>query len=394
MKTLRRIDLKEASPGVDVALTNGEAAEVARLQIATVAPIGDGEWRVSAVRKVGVMRVGSVELRIEPKVPLDRLFFVLSRTLGWDAWLDEDAQLSSVDDLYPAIAALFARSAERVLDRGIIRDYRETRASEPQIRGRWLISEQIRTRQGLPLPAEIVFDDFTVDVDENRMLRSASQRLLRLAGTSAELRRRLRRVESALSGASSLVRGTPVPTPAFTRRNAHYRDAVGLAKLILEGASLDHGVATVSAAGFLLNVATLFEQFIAVELTRAAGAAGGTIQAQRSDHLDHGAQVVIRPDLVWLDDGVVAAVFDAKYKADRNGRHPNADIYQMLAYCVRHGLRAGHLVYAAGNEEPARYIVEQAGVTIICHAVDLDQTPRDIQQQLDAIAADALALDD
>jgi 5-methylcytosine-specific restriction enzyme subunit McrC len=37
------------------------------------------------------------------------------------------------------------------------------------------------------------------------------------------------------------------------------------------------------------------------------------------------------------------------------------------------GLRNGHLVYARGNQEPARHVVRQSGIRIYCHAIDLDQ---------------------
>jgi len=145
----------------------------------------------------------------------------------------------------------------------------------------------------------------------------------------------------------------------------------------------------VSAAGFLLNVAALFERFVEAEVSRAAASFGGTIHAQKRDFLDADALIVVKPDLVWVQDGTVRAVLDAKYKADHDGRHPNADIYQMLAYCVRHGLNEGHLIYAAGNEVAARYVVEQANVTVVCHAVDLNRAPADIQAQLNDIVTSA-----
>ena len=72
--------------------------------------------------------------------------------------------------------------------------------------------------------------------------------------------------------------------------------------------------------------------------------------------------------------------------------YPRADIYQALAYCVRHGRGEGHLVYAAGNEVPSEYIVEQAGVTVVCHAVDLTVPPALILAQINALVERAVAL--
>ena len=73
--------------------------------------------------------------------------------------------------------------------------------------------------------------------------------------------------------------------------------------------------------------------------------------------------------------GKVAAVIDAKYKAEKVSGFPNADLYQLLACCTVLGLRVGHLVYAAGNEQSARHVVRQAGTEIICHALNLSQRP-------------------
>ena len=59
----------------------------------------------------------------------------------------------------------------------------------------------------------------------------------------------------------------------------------------------------------------------------------------------------IAPDLVWLVDGEVRACIDVKYKVEKHGQYPNADLYQMAAYYRRSGLGKGHLVYAAGEAE-------------------------------------------
>lgn len=57
----------------------------------------------------------------------------------------------------------------------------------------------------------------------------------------------------------------------------------------------------------------------------------------------------IAPDLVWLVDEEVRACIDVKYKVEKHGQYPNADLYQMAAYCRRFGLEEGWLLYAAGQ---------------------------------------------
>jgi len=192
-----------------------------------------------------------------------------------------------------------------------------------------------------------------------------------------------------LGEAAVLIRGDLIPTVHFTRKNERLRAALGLARLILTGGSLDHRVGGSASTGFLLNLAAVFEGFVEHEVRRSATRLGGSVVGQYATGLDIAGSVQIRPDIVWKRDGRVIAVMDAKYKAEKPSGFPNADVYQMLAYCVRHELPTGHLIYAAGNEQPARYTIAQSGTTIICHALDLDRSATEISAQIDHIVDSA-----
>ena len=58
----------------------------------------------------------------------------------------------------------------------------------PMIRGRLDIPAQIGRRAGLALPAQVIFDEYTVDTAENQLLLSASLRLLALPSLNASNR--------------------------------------------------------------------------------------------------------------------------------------------------------------------------------------------------------------
>ena len=68
-------------------------------------------------------------------------------------------------------------------------------------------------------------------------------------------------------------------------------------------------------------------------------------------------------------------VADAKYKAEKPSGFPQADLYQMLAYCTVLGLREGHLIYARGNEPALVHDVRNSRVRITAHTLNLDQEP-------------------
>lgn len=95
----------------------------------------------------------------------------------------------------------------------------------------------------------------------------------------------------------------------------------------------------------------------------------------------------IKPDVTWLVGDAPAAVVDAKYKAEKPAGFPNADVYQMLAYCTALGLGAGHLVYARGNEAEQSATIRNAGIEVRCHTLDLEQPPEALLAQIEALAS-------
>jgi len=141
----------------------------------------------------------------------------------------------------------------------------------------------------------------------------------------------------------------------------------------------------VAVNGFLLDMPRSFEDFATVALGEELPRRGGQARRQDPHHLDVGHEVRIRPDLVWRVAGAPAAVLDAKYKAKKPSGFPDADLYQMLAYCTVLRLERGHLVYAKGNERPAHYVVRHSGIQIICHALDLGRPPYELLAQTRAL---------
>lgn len=81
------------------------------------------------------------------------------------------------------------------------------------------------------------------------------------------------------------------------------------------------------------------------------------------------------------------AVADAKYKAEKRNGYPDADLYQMLAYCTALGLPRGHLVHAGGGAPRGAHRVRGAGVVLHRHALDLDQPPERLLAAVRELAA-------
>ena len=375
---MKPIKLNEVGSGVERLLTPEQGRSLAGSGVVTAAPspYRPGVWQIGPAGKVGAARVGGIEIHITPKVPIARLLFLVGYALHAAAWQPETVPVAEAADLVPAVAQALWRQTERATHQGLLPGYILIEESSQVLRGRLRESEQLHRHHGLPLPLEIQHDDFTVDIPENRILRTACERMLAVPRVDAESQRMLRRLLRDFTDVTPLHRGEQIPGWQATRLNARYHPALQLAELVLRATSVEHESGTVAVNGFLLDMPRLFEDFVTVALRDAlVSAYGGRVDDQDRNHFDEAGQVRLRPDIVWKVRGSAVAVVDAKYKAEKPAGYPNADLYQLLAYCTVLGLRSGHLVYAQGNEKPVHHVVRRSGIEIFGHAVDLDQEP-------------------
>lgn len=370
--------LDELGPAAEVTLAPDQGRLLASSGVvsAVPSPYEPGRWLVGPAGKVGAARVGDVVVRIRPKVEIARLLFMLGYSCHGAAWQVSAVDVGEAADLVPAIAQVLWRQVSRAIHQGLLPGYVSREESSLVLRGRLLEGAQLARHHGQPLPLEIRYDEFTVDIPENQILRTACERMLMVPRVEAESLRMLRRLLRDFADVGSIRRGDPVPAWQATRINARYHTALRLAELVLRATSMEYGFGPVAVNGFLLDMPRLFEDFVTVALREAIeDSYGGKVVGQSRHSLDEAGRVVLKPDIVWRVGGEAVAVIDAKYKAEKPSGFPNADLYQLLAYCTVLGLRVGHLVYAAGNEQAARYVVRQARTEIICHALNLSEPP-------------------
>ncbi len=174
------------------------------------------------------------------------------------------------------------------------------------------------------------------DIPENQLLLAAGSRLQRLPGLPADTAKLIRHTLARLAGVSRLTPGHPLPAWQPTRLNQRYHTALWLADLVLRGASyeLDDGT-PIRVDGLLLRMWQVFEDLVTVAVVEA--------------------------------------------------------LHQMLAYSAVLRLDRGHLVYAKGPVESVRHHLYGSDVTVLQHALDLDQHPSDLLGQIDDIAAQVAA---
>ena len=339
---------------------------------------------------VGACVVGDLAVEIRPKLPVERVLFLLSYSLGLAKWDDQPFAMTAPDSLIEALVPVFVHHLKRALRPGVLQGYRTEETVLMGVRGRIRFDEQVRKRFGIPLPVEVRFDEFTEDIIENRLLKAALRTLGQLRIRHAANRWELRRFDHVLELAS-LQAFSPrhVPEVHYTRLNEHYRGAVEWARLILRFCSVESRHGQVQATAVLFDMNKVFEEFVRVALREelrltAADFPGGT--ACPPLHLDAAGKISLNPDLSWWAGKMCQFVGDVKYKAVNVAGVRHADLYQLLAYTTATGLPEGLLIYAAGEGETAEHDVVLAGKMLHVRTVHLSGNIASIRAQVIELA--------
>ena len=391
---MRRLELQEYEQyREDVTLEKAHIAALKDHAHVDVTPSTDEEnkYKLTPSSYVGALNIGDLAVIIRPKIPIDRVLFLIAYAMDPKNWRRETVGLAS-DDVLEAIAMAFAHRTRQAIRRGLLQGYRREEDALYTVRGRIRFGDQISRRFGIPLPVELAFDEYTEDIEKNRLLKTAIHRLGHTLIHSPTTRRELRRLRPALESVrlGSYRRGA-LPEVAYSRLDEHYRPAVELARLIIENSSLELFHGKVASAALLIDMNKVFEEFLYVALGEALGLPERQWRHEEGLTLDEAGRIPMKPDLSWWPSGTMGDesqpifVGDAKYKWLEPRKVHSGDVYQMLAYCTAANLPSGLLVYA-GKGESSAYKIKHAGKTIEIASLDLTGTPDAILDEVGRLA--------
>jgi 5-methylcytosine-specific restriction enzyme subunit McrC len=390
---LEFLTLLEHGTAKEVLLTAEQRDALRRLVPSiTVVPTAGREstYDLTPGSVIGAVALPGMAIEIRPKIEIDRVLFLLSYALNPRAWRPDRFLFEARPSLVEALIPGFVHQVRHAFRRGLLQGYRSDEDALQTVRGRIRIDDQLRRRFGLVPPVEVRFDELTEDIEVNRLIRAAVDRLERMPVRFDDSRAALRRIRGALERVA-LKEYAPAQLPeiAWDRLNEHYRGAVELAKLVLRSTSFDlrHGV--VRASAFLVDMNEVFETFAAEALREALGLTSHAFPrgaCGRNLWLDHARAVRLEPDLSWWEGSVCVFVGDLKYKRVDVRGIKNSDLYQLLAYTVATGLSTGLLIYAAGEGEPAAHEIVEIGKRLEVVTLDLSRGPRALLAQIAELA--------
>ena len=397
---MRQINLEEYEPSRPVRLSVAERDSLRAIPSLAVERADIEDMRATYVLKpgstVGAVEFGDLSVLIRPKIPIPQLLSLACYAMG--VFKTQETRLFDFKEeeaLPDTLALALVSTARRAFARGMLHGYRTEEEALYTVRGRIMFAEQIRRRFGIPLPVEVRYDEFTDDIQENQLVKAAAARLGGMRLRSREARVGLGWIAAMLDNVSPVeFPPNDVPEVSFDRLNEHYRGVVGMSRLILRHSAFESGRGRVRAAGFLMDMNKLFQEFVTQALRDALGVSESVFIERSIGSLDVEREVRLRPDLTWWYGGNYVFVGDAKYKYIRDGNVPNADLYQLLAYVSALDLPGGMLIYAKGEREPATHHVRHSGKRLEVAALDLSGTLDDALKRVGSLAIRVKALRD
>ena len=273
------------------------------------------------------------------------------------------------EDATELLCRMVATSTEKVLARGLIRNYRTHNDDLPFLRGRLDSYRQATVYFGKFTEFACEFNEFDRDTVDNHLLLGGV-RAARRATTDVGVRRRAADLERRLSDVAPTLpsRLTLLNTKiVYGRRNAHYRAAHTWCRSLLKLRRLDerNAAGAPEAEAFLINMNALFERFVEWLIARAYDGADVDVQAQERNpsliKVNGQHRRTIAPDLVLSQPGRSIAI-DAKYKRYGEREIDSADLYQLLLYAQCYtgftSVPTSYMVYPAPQTQQAPTVVE------------------------------------
>lgn len=383
--------LTEGKPKQEVSMPVG--IELQNRGICDISLGKNGRFFASNFSRVGLIRVGNTTVEIRPKISADQVLQLLSEDLSGFKSLDERADIEVDKSWTIALVEFFLRASEEALSRGPHHGYVLISESSKVIRGRIDFSRQAKRSPRILIPIELDYDEYTPNILENRILKTANQIIKSRLSLLNPLRPRILMIDSVLKDVTTLQSWGYAPNIEFTRLTDHYKTAILLAELIIRFSGLDSKRGDTPANSFLLHMEKIFEKFVEEQFRKLSAQKPFSFNPQGDNiSLDSAGYVRIRPDYLWTDGLNTLGLADAKYKHfETRTQVPNQDIYQMVTYCTRYGISEGYLLYASSPDFTVD--IEGSPISIHVRQIDLAVPFKNLEGQIRALQNEILNRD-
>ncbi len=324
-----------------------------KLQIAFPSPKTDNQWQIIPQGWVGHIPFSpTLHLKINPKTALHNIFQMWEYAYRLQNYQVRDAliEVNAPAGFYDRLANMLA---VRVLQRGrqgFYQTYLNKSDALPFLRGRmeWKQHHGIST-----LPAiRCRFDERTPNVTHNQLLAYTLTQIARSTLCRPETQKLVRQACHLFDG---MVHKRPFTSTdclnlTYTRLNEDYRAMHALCRFFLDHSAPTHHQGNHAMLPFLINMARLYELFVA-EWLQTHIPAPWHVKAHEVITLGAQNELQFDIDMVLYDgNGRSHAVLDTKYKTSHKAS--NADINQIITYAKAKNCPHAILIYPTPLQQP------------------------------------------
>ena len=249
----------------------------------------------------------------------------------------------------------FLAITNQLVKRGIRSDYIRQQTNSQFLKGRLLVSQQIRKNLVAPTHFAIERDEYLVNRPANRLIKLTLE-LVRQTSQVAQNQRLARELCFVFEEvhASTDINGD-FQKVKLSRSMSYYQEVLSWCQLLLNGLGPTASMGSFNTLSLLYPMERIFEDYVAYCLKQNIESyfgKGAELKTQSSKHSlveEHAGKRLfnLKPDLLVHIDKKANCVMDTKWKlidaSDRNNKYgiSQADMYQLYAY--------GHK-YLSGNE--------------------------------------------
>lgn len=250
----------------------------------------------------------------------------------------------------------FLALTNQLVKRGIRSDYIREQKNATYLKGRLLVSQQIRKNALHPERFAIECDEYQVNRPANRLIKSTLEVVRREShsSTNQRLARELSFVFEDVPTSSDIQ--SDFKKVKLSRGMSYYQEVLSWCSLLLNGQGPTASSGDFNTLSLLYPMERIFEDYVAHCLRKnleEIWGEGAKLKPQASKQSlveDHAGSKIfnLRPDLMVMKDNQPVCVMDTKWKlidaSDRRNKYgiSQADMYQLYAYGHKY-LRDNHL---------------------------------------------------
>ena len=234
----------------------------------------------------------------------------------------------------------FLSLLSHLVKKGVVRDYTSLQDNQPFLKGKLIISQQIRKNLIHRERFYVSYDEYNANRPENRLIKSA----LVLIGRLSQSADNQKLCNEFLFMFDAIPNSKDYKKDFYScksdRSVSHYSDVLAWCKILLENKNPVSSIGDLPSLSILFPMERIFENYVAVSLERIYPQ--WKIKTQvASKYLveEHGERKIfqLRPDLI-VNDGSLLWIADTKWKLiDQTNREKKynikeSDMYQLYAY--------------------------------------------------------------